>query len=165
MRQLAHTAAETAQREHPGARLEIRDLPPAIGDRTTVTQIWANLLDNAFKFSARTPDACVLVDFERGAEGEVVYVVKDNGAGFDPQFAQRIFGIFQRMHHVSEFKGTGIGLALVKRIIERHHGRVSAESTLGNGTTVRFSLNAAAAESAVPALSGPEGLAGSGGVA
>jgi signal transduction histidine kinase len=111
MRQLAHTAAEAAQREHPGARLEIRDLPPAIGDRTTVTQIWANLLDNAFKFSARTPDACVLVDFERGAEGEVVYVVKDNGAGFDPQFAQRIFGIFQRMHHVSEFKGTGIGLA------------------------------------------------------
>jgi len=101
--------------------------------------VLVNLLSNAIKFSRQREPAVIKV----GASvegGEAVYYVKDNGAGFDMQFAAKLFGVFQRLHGVTEFEGTGIGLAIVKRIVTRHGGRVWAEGKLNEGATIYFAL-------------------------
>jgi light-regulated signal transduction histidine kinase (bacteriophytochrome) len=98
-----------------------------------------NLLANAFKFSRPISNAVVEVGAK--VEGnETVYYVQDNGVGFDMQYAEKLFGVFQRLHNVDEFEGTGIGLAIVKRIINRHGGRVWAESKINEGATIYFSI-------------------------
>jgi light-regulated signal transduction histidine kinase (bacteriophytochrome) len=102
-------------------------------------QVWANLLDNAIKFSRQQPAAAI----EAGgrAEGsEYIYYVKDNGAGFDMQYADKLFSLFQRLHSVEEFEGAGFGLAIVKRIVTRHGGRVWAEGRVNEGATFYFAL-------------------------
>ncbi len=115
----------------------------ANGDPGLMRAVLDNLLGNAWKFTAKTPAPRVeLGSVQR--DGSRVYYVRDNGAGFDMQYAHKLFGPFQRLHHTSEFEGTGIGLATVKRIIERHGGRVWAESAVNAGTTVYFTLGAAA---------------------
>jgi light-regulated signal transduction histidine kinase (bacteriophytochrome) len=121
--------------------LELETLPAAVGDRTLIEQVWTNLLSNAIKFSSKKGNAVVEVT---GAcsDGQCTYVVKDNGAGFDPRYAGNLFGVFQRLHNDSEFPGTGIGLALAQRIVMRHGGHIVAESALGAGATFRFSLPA-----------------------
>lgn len=119
--------------------LEIQPLPPANGDRSMLRQVFANLLDNAFKFSAREPAPAIVVR-GRSDAGMNIYSVQDNGVGFDPRFAHKLFGVFQRLHSQEEFDGTGVGLALVQRIVERHGGKVWAESKLGAGATFHFSL-------------------------
>ncbi len=114
-------------------------LPPAIADRNLMEQVWINLLSNAIKFSSKAEKPVV----EVGAiveENENVYYVRDNGAGFDPRYRDKLFGVFQRLHDESEFPGTGVGLALVNRIVTRHGGRVWADSRLGEGATFHFSL-------------------------
>lgn len=119
--------------------MEIKPLPPAHGDHAILRQVWVNLLGNAIKFTRRNPAAAIQVgSYAEGKEN--IYFVKDNGAGFDMQYAEKLFGVFQRLHSVEEFEGTGIGLAIVKRIITRHGGRVWAEGKVNQGATVYFAL-------------------------
>jgi PAS domain S-box-containing protein len=120
-------------------QVEIEPIPPARGDNAMMHQVFVNLLSNAIKFSRNRDIARIKVG---GAiEGdEAVYYVKDNGAGFDMEFADKLFGVFQRLHGVTEFEGTGIGLAIVKRIVTRHGGRVWAEGKVNEGATIYFAL-------------------------
>jgi signal transduction histidine kinase len=122
-----------------GAAVEVLPLPEASGDPVLLRQVFANLIGNAIKYSSKRPDARVEVGGRVG-ETENVYWVKDNGAGFDRAAAKRLFGVFQRFHAAAEFEGVGIGLSLVKRILERHGGSIRAESTPGQGATFTFTL-------------------------
>jgi signal transduction histidine kinase len=117
-------------------RVEIAELPPCRADLGMLRLVFSILLDNALKFSAPRPQPYIQVGAQDG-----VYFVRDNGVGFDPQYAEKLFGIFERLHGVDEFEGTGIGLALVKRIVERHGGRVWAEAELDRGATFFFTLD------------------------
>jgi signal transduction histidine kinase len=119
--------------------LRLGSLPPARGDRAMIRQVLVNLVSNAVKFTAPRPQAVIEIDGRQGY-GQNSYTVKDNGVGFDMRHADKLFGVFERLHGTDEFPGTGIGLAIVKRIVERHGGRVAAESTMGEGTTMVFSL-------------------------
>ena len=125
----------------------IGDLPPARGERAMLRQVWVNLISNAVKYTRPRPEAAI----EAGgstANGENTYWVKDNGVGFDMACADSLFGVFQRLHGDGEFEGTGIGLAIVKRIVTRHGGRVWAESKPGEGATFYFALPAGKEEQA-----------------
>jgi light-regulated signal transduction histidine kinase (bacteriophytochrome) len=124
-----------------GVALTIDVLPRATGDANLLRQVWVNLISNALKFTAKKPERRVAIEAVRAA-GETVYSVRDNGTGFDMAYADRLFGVFQRLHTPREFPGTGIGLALVKRIVERHGGRVWAEGRPGAGATFYFALPA-----------------------
>jgi PAS domain S-box-containing protein len=141
MERLAREAFEELRPATAGheARVEIGHLPPSMGDRAMLRQVFVNLLSNAIKFSQvrATPRIKVGGSIEGN---EAVYYVKDNGAGFDMQYADKLFGVFQRLHGVTEFEGTGIGLAIVKRIVTRHSGRVWAEGKLSEGATIYFAL-------------------------
>lgn len=101
-----------------------------------------NLIGNAFKFTSKTPQARILFGSQRGPEGQTVYFLKDNGAGFDMQYVDRLFTAFQRLHGDRDFKGSGIGLATVARVIRRHHGTIWAEGKIGEGATFFFTLAA-----------------------
>jgi len=127
----------------PGARKRIDfmvgELPEAEGDAALLRQVWVNLLSNAVKFSS-LKEQCV-IEVAGTLEGnQIVYHVRDNGAGFDMQYAGKLFGVFQRLHAADQFEGTGIGLALVQRIVTRHGGRVWAHGELEQGATFSFSL-------------------------
>jgi PAS domain S-box-containing protein len=110
------------------------------GDAALLTQALSNLLSNAWKFTGKQPQGRIEVGSQTGSDGETVYFVKDNGAGFDMNYASRLFGVFSRLHTTSEFEGTGIGLAIVKKVIDRHAGRVWAESVPDQGATFYFTL-------------------------
>ena len=121
------------------ARIEIHPLPEGWGDPAAIKQVWINLLSNAVKFSGKREQPAIEVSgHENGAES--VYCVKDNGAGFDMQYYNKLFGVFQRLHGDDEFPGTGVGLAIVRRIVSRHGGRVWAEGKVGEGAAFYFSL-------------------------
>lgn len=136
--------------------LLIGDLPPAHGDAAMLQQVWVNLIGNAIKFSR----ASATPRIEIGAcqdSGEIAYFVKDNGVGFDMQYAHKLFGVFQRLHGIEEFEGTGIGLAIVKRIITRHEGRVWAVGKVNAGATIYFTLAPATLDAETTDLSGQSG--------
>jgi signal transduction histidine kinase len=118
---------------------ECSDLPPCNADRILLKQVWLNLLSNAVKYSRNSNPAKIKID-SLIKDNEIVYFVRDNGAGFDMKFSNKLFGVFQRLHHASEFEGTGIGLAISQRIIARHGGKIWAESEIGKGTTFYFTL-------------------------
>jgi signal transduction histidine kinase len=142
MEALARSAVEevvAAAGRAPQWRCEIGALPAANGDPTLIRQVWVNLLSNAFKFSGKSADPAVTVSGSNNG-AELVYCVKDNGAGFDMRYYDKLFGVFQRLHRAEEFPGTGVGLAIVKRVVERHGGRVWAESQPGHGASFYFSL-------------------------
>jgi light-regulated signal transduction histidine kinase (bacteriophytochrome) len=120
-------------------RLEMKMLPPAQGDVTLLRQVFANLLSNAVKFTRYKETAAIEVG-GRTEDKENVYFVKDNGVGFEPEYAYKLFGTFQRLHTLQEFEGAGIGLSIVRRIITRHGGRVWAEGKPNEGATFYFSL-------------------------
>lgn len=121
------------------AGLEVGPLPVVKGDAAMLRQVWFNLLANAFKFSAAASAPRVRVSCLDGPV-EQVFSVADNGAGFDPAYVDKLFGMFQRLHAASEFEGTGVGLAIVKRIVEAHGGRVWAKGAPGQGATFCFAL-------------------------
>jgi len=138
---LVREVLEELQREQSGRQIEIHvgDLPDSVGDPALLKQVLANLLSNAFKFTRErerpTVDVC-----GRQHVGEKIYFVRDNGAGFDMNNAQQLFGAFQRFHNAEQFEGTGIGLSIAQRIIQRHGGRIWAEAEAGKGATIYFSL-------------------------
>jgi PAS domain S-box-containing protein len=115
------------------------EMPPALGDPDLIRQVWINLLSNAVKFSAQRAQPVIRVEGEL-RDGMVEYSIRDNGAGFDMKFADRLFGVFQRLHSQQDFEGTGVGLALVQRIIVRHGGTIRAEAEPDKGATFRFTL-------------------------
>ena len=110
------------------------------GDATLLLVVMQNLFDNAWKYTARQATARIDVGAEPGAADETIYFVKDNGAGFDMAYADKLFGVFQRLHSPAEFAGTGVGLANVKRVIERHGGRVWARGWVNEGASFYFTL-------------------------
>jgi PAS domain S-box-containing protein len=134
--------SELRQTQGPVAvEVVLTPLPPASGDAALLRNVLINLIGNAFKFSANR--AHPKVEIGAQTEGnEVVYYVKDNGVGFDMQYAGKLFGVFQRLHRPDEFEGTGVGLALAQRIIERHGGRIWAEGKVNEGATFFFTLPA-----------------------
>jgi len=135
---------QVLQLQHPsveGRRIEwkIGQLPEACGDPAMLRQVLTCLIDNSLKFTRPRASALIEVDCQTKPD-ELVFFVRDNGVGFDSRYADKLFGVFQRLHGRDEFEGTGIGLANVRRIIARHDGRTWAESKLREGTTVYFSL-------------------------
>jgi len=119
--------------------LTVDPLPEAIADPTLIRQVWLNLIANAIKFSSKEEKPGIIIG--GGPENEFnVYFVKDNGVGFNPEYTHKLFGVFQRLHKSDDFEGTGVGLAIVQRIINRHGGRIWAEGEEGKGATFRFSL-------------------------
>ena len=120
-------------------RLTMGALPAAVGDPVVLRQVWTNLLSNAIKYSGKREQAAVEVS-ARAENGQVTYCVSDNGVGFDMRYSDKLFGVFQRLHSQDEFPGTGVGLAIVKRVINRHGGRVWAHSVLGEGAQFYFTL-------------------------
>lgn len=140
-RQIVQHVLQTLEPDRAGRALDlaIGDLPPCRGDPILLQQVWVNLISNALKFTRGKNPASI----ELGAtetENEIIYFVKDNGAGFDMRYADKLFGVFQRLHRAEEFEGTGVGLAIVQRIVRRHGGRAWAEGAPGQGATFYFSL-------------------------
>jgi light-regulated signal transduction histidine kinase (bacteriophytochrome) len=119
----------------------IGTLPPVVGDEAMLRQVWANLISNAIKFSAPSPHPRIEISGET-RESERIYRVRDNGVGFDMTYAEKLFGVFNRLHRADEFPGVGVGLALTRRIVTRHGGRIWAESRDGEGATFSFALPA-----------------------
>ena len=128
--------------ESPGRRIEwrIMPLPVVLGDENMLRQVWTNLLGNAVKYTGMRDVARIEVVHRRGESGEHEFVVADNGVGFDMAYAGKLFGVFQRLHKASEFAGTGIGLANVKRVLTRHGGQIQAEARPDEGARFRFTL-------------------------
>ena len=127
------------QREGRKIDIRIGALPDCLGDPALVRQVWVNLLSNAIKYTRGR----AVAEIEIGSTswtGEDVYFVRDNGTGFDMKYADKLFGVFQRMHRTDEFEGTGVGLAIVHRIVQRHGGRVWAEAEQDRGATFHFTL-------------------------
>ncbi len=143
MTSLAQDEFERLTRDatQPPPRLDLHPLPPAWGDLAMMRQVFVNLLGNAIKFSRRRAGAVVEVGSRSGEAGDgVTYYVKDNGVGFDEKYRHKLFGVFQRLHSEDEFEGTGVGLALVQRVIQRHGGKVWAEGVPNQGATFYFTL-------------------------
>jgi two-component system sensor histidine kinase/response regulator len=114
-------------------------IPDTVGDPQLLKQVWVNLLANAVKYTRPRDPAKIEIGAEE-ADNEIIYYVKDNGVGFNMQYVDRLFGVFQRLHADKDFEGTGVGLANVRRIVQRHGGRTWAEGAEGRGATVYFSL-------------------------
>ena len=142
LRQLADETVQTIKRQEAAERKikwELGALPVVHGDRPMLRQVFVNLIANAVKYSRPREEADIEVGLFDEPEEWVIFV-RDNGVGFEMQYAQKLFGVFQRLHRAEEFEGTGIGLANVRRIITRHGGRTWAESVVGSGATFYFSL-------------------------
>ena len=139
---LAREVADGLLEDTPGRSVEIdiADGLVADADRRLLRLCLENLLGNSLKFTRGRQSWIQVGEEGRDVEGERVYFVRDNGVGFDMAFADRLFGVFQRLHRAEDYPGSGIGLALVQRIVHRHGGRVWAESAVGQGTTIRFTL-------------------------
>jgi protein-histidine pros-kinase len=142
---IARQVLEELQGEQTGRRLQVSvaELPACQADPTLLKQVYANLLSNAIKYTRQKNPAVIEVGWSSGPEG-AAYFVKDNGAGFDMEYAGKLFGVFQRLHRAEEFEGTGVGLAIVQRIVHRHGGKIWAKAEPGKGAAFHFSLGSTA---------------------
>ena len=141
MHELAHTVVnELSQNGNDKAYdIQITALPPAKADTGMIKQVLMNLISNAIKYTSKKENPVIQIGSE-DQDTHTIYFVKDNGAGFDMAYADKLFGVFQRLHSQEDFEGTGVGLALVKRIIDKHHGIIRAESREGQGAAFYFHL-------------------------
>ena len=121
-------------------RLNLLQLPSAFGTEAMIRQVWSNLISNAIKFTSKREVAEIEIGVKTGKAGENVYFIKDNGAGFDMRYADKLFGVFVRLHSTEEFPGNGVGLALVQRIVHRHGGKVWGEGEVGKGAIFFFTI-------------------------
>jgi light-regulated signal transduction histidine kinase (bacteriophytochrome) len=119
-------------------QFDVASLPSALAEEKIIRQVWWNLIENAVKYSRTREASIITIGYK--ASTPPVYFVKDNGVGFDMAYAHKLFGVFQRLHSSQEFEGTGVGLAIVERIITKHGGNIWAESIRGTGTTFYFTL-------------------------
>jgi PAS domain S-box-containing protein len=119
--------------------ISLHKLPSSTGDTNLIKQVWLNLISNAIKYSSKTTNPQIIIGATQD-DNETVYFIKDNGVGFNMNYSHKLFGVFQRLHGTNEFEGTGVGLAIVQRIVTRHGGRVWAESEIGKGATFYFAL-------------------------
>ncbi|WP_425474733.1 ATP-binding protein [Frateuria hangzhouensis] len=144
MQSLVDEARALAESDAGDRRIEwtITPLPIVIGDENMLRTVWQNLIGNAVKYTGRREVAKIAIDVKRDRDGEYVFTVADNGAGFNMEYAGKLFGVFQRLHRASEFPGNGIGLANVRRIVARHGGRAWAEAEQDRGASFHFSLPA-----------------------
>jgi two-component system sensor histidine kinase/response regulator len=134
-----NTVNELANSAYHKADIRLNTLFPAYADHALLTQVWTNLISNAVKYSAKKENPVVEIGCQKN-ENQTVYYVKDNGAGFNMEYTYKLFGVFQRLHNTEEFEGTGVGLAIVQRIVARHGGKVWAEGKINEGATFYFSL-------------------------
>lgn len=136
------TLIETALKEQErtgNVEIKLGDLISARGDQSMIYQVWLNLISNAVKYSKKVDRP--IIEFQSFKKDDhVVYSITDNGVGFDMQYAHKLFGVFQRLHKAKDFEGTGVGLALVQRIIQKHNGHVWAKAEINKGATFYFSL-------------------------
>lgn len=141
MKQIVMEICDTFKAEQPEKRIyiDIANMPEMNVDRSLMKQVWTNLLSNAIKYSGKKEEIIIKIDSKINTS-EVVFSVKDNGAGFDMTQYDKLFGAFQRLHSYTEFEGTGVGLSIVEKIIERHGGKTWAESEADKGATFYFSL-------------------------
>lgn len=120
--------------------LDLQPLPPASGTEALIRQVWVNLIGNALKFTKKRQQAVIQIGAKEDGQNGWIYYIKDNGAGFDMRYADKLFGVFQRLHNQQEFAGTGVGLALVQRIVKRHGGRIWATGEVDRGAAFYFTL-------------------------
>ena len=139
---MAEEVLRDCQSDMQGRRVRwnIGELSDVVGDAAMLRLVFANLMGNALKYTRDRHEAMIDIGHGTGREDEVVVFVRDNGVGFDPRYAHRLFGVFQRLHTAHEFEGNGIGLANVRRIIHRHGGRTWADGQPDAGATFWFSL-------------------------
>ncbi|MEM6343883.1 MAG: ATP-binding protein [Bacteroidota bacterium] len=139
--ELVKSISEEFKSSHPKQEIEIQigTLPSSYADPSMLRDVWENLISNAIKYSSKMVKTRIIIEGQE-REGETFFSIKDNGEGYDPRFAKKLFTIFERLHNQSEFPGFGIGLANVARILQLHNGRVWSESKLGNGATFYFSF-------------------------
>jgi light-regulated signal transduction histidine kinase (bacteriophytochrome) len=117
----------------------VHKLPPCSGDINLLRQVLLNLIGNAVKYSSKSEHPVIEIGSKKEGDKRL-YIVKDNGVGFDMKYGNKLFGVFQRLHSAQEFEGTGVGLALAKRIIAKHGGTIWAESAVGQGATFYFTM-------------------------
>ena len=143
MTTIVHSVLNDLRHEQQSREVDVRigELPRTEGDPALLRQALANLLSNAYKFTRHQQQAVIEIGARKEADGTPTFFVRDNGAGFDMARAQRLFGVFQRLHRSDEFEGTGVGLSIVRRIVDRHHGRIWAEAAVGRGATFYFTLD------------------------
>jgi light-regulated signal transduction histidine kinase (bacteriophytochrome) len=143
MEELAREVYEEFKAYVPERTIQVKfdEFPPSRGDRSMLREVYVNLLSNAIKFTRPREEAVIEIGGAPG-ENEHTYYVRDNGVGFDMRYVDKLFGVFQRLHGMEEFEGTGVGLAIVQRIIHRHGGRVWAEGAVGQGAALYFTLPA-----------------------
>jgi signal transduction histidine kinase len=139
---LIRTVLEELGSPWSGRKVEVQIahcLAPSFGDEGLLKQVWVNLLSNALKYTRKKESATLEVGCSR-SDGNDIFYVRDNGSGFDMRYADKLFGVFQRFHRAEEFEGTGVGLAIVQRIVNRHGGKVWAVSEVDKGATFYFTL-------------------------
>lgn len=141
MEALVRRALEDSALEREGRAVElaVEPMPLCAGDPSLLGQVWANLIANALKYTRQRPLASITIG-SRQLGGETIYFISDNGVGFDMRSAHKLFGVFQRLHRAEEYEGTGVGLAIVQRVIHRHGGRVWGEAEPGQGATFSFTI-------------------------
>jgi light-regulated signal transduction histidine kinase (bacteriophytochrome) len=141
MGRLVRGVVEDLNNEQEGRQIDLRigNLPPGEGDPPLLKQVWINLVSNALKYTRKSAPAIIEIGCESRPEGNV-YFIRDNGAGFDMRYVSKLFGVFQRLHRAEDYEGTGVGLAIVQRIIQRHRGRIWADAKVDHGATFYFTL-------------------------